>query len=326
MTTPSSEFRKWLLEKGWSPGEPLDAALAEELFEEVFERWIAPSLGPRLARSAIDHDRAERLDRLAAPAEAPGKTAFRLGLLGHPRTVRRDPGAGELELAWSLRRAFEIVAFLALAPEARAAKDELIEALWSDASAAAVRKNFHPTLSHARRTLGEGGELPADPILYARGVYRLNPAFEWWVDALELERLAARGRELEDGGELERAFETGLEAWRLYSGPLLLDEDAPWATGRREDLRREYLRVLRGVGRLGARLGRLTEALDAYRGVLLEEPFEERVHVSVMEIYARQGRRDLVRQQYVRLQDHLEELKVEPLAETQERYHELMLR
>ena len=59
--------------------------------------------------------------------------------------------------------------------------------------------------------------------------------------------------------------------------------------------------------------------------MLLEEPYEERIHLAMMELYARQGRRDLVRRQYVKLQERLlEELNVEPLEETQERYHQLM--
>ena len=44
-----------------------------------------------------------------------------------------------------------------------------------------------------------------------------------------------------------------------------------------------------------------------------------------MELYARQGRRDLVRRQFIRLQELLvDELNVQPLEQTQERYHQLM--
>ena len=54
----------------------------------------------------------------------------------------------------------------------------------------------------------------------------------------------------------------------------------------------EYLALLREVGDLASEHERLTEALDAYRSVLFEEPYEEHVHMKVMELYARQGRRD----------------------------------
>jgi DNA-binding SARP family transcriptional activator len=43
-----------------------------------------------------------------------------------------------------------------------------------------------------------------------------------------------------------------------------------------------------------------------------------------MAIYRRQGRRDLVRRQYVRLEELLKELGVEPLEETQECFQRWM--
>ena len=88
---------------------------------------------------------------------------------------------------------------------------------------------------------------------------------------------------------------------------------------------RLYLELLRDLGDLYLRLAKPEQALDAYRSVLLEDPLQERVHLSVMRIYANQGRRDLVRRQYDRLCVLLlEELGVEPMPETTREYHRLM--
>lgn len=275
--------------------------------------------------------------------QVPALPDFQLLLLGNPIVRRSRPSGRMTEADWRLRKAFETVAFLALAPGQRASKDELVEAVWREATPEAVRKNFHPMLSEARRALRT-----RDAIVFRQGVYLLNPELVWEVDAVELEHLVAAARDLgipdasdargdgahpglaaaEPGsaGEAEmRALELWRRAWDLYRGPLLAGLERPWIAPRREALGREYLRALRNAGRVAVRLGLDTLALDAYRSVLREEPYEEPSHVALMEIYARQGRRDLVLRQFSRLQEMLhQELGEEPCVETQERYHDLM--
>ena len=261
----------------------------------------------------------------AAPAsETPpsGTLRFSLQLLGQPVIRRIEPDGTEHELDWKLRRAFLSVAFLALAPDRRATKDQLVDAIWQGVSETGIAKNFHPTLSHARSTLGH-----RRVFAYNQGLYTLNPDLEWWIDCERFEELIQEGRRLLDGvdGDPARALDTWRSAWRLYRGELLYGVDAPWLAERRAVLCHEYVELLRSTGDLCVRLGRDPLALDAYRSLLLEEPFEERVHLAVMELYARQGRRDLVRRQFVRMQEQLlRELNVEPVEETQERYHQLM--
>ena len=261
-----------------------------------------------------------RRDRFS-PARG-GALRFSLQLLGQPRILRIDAAGEERELGWRLRRALLSVAYLALSPGHRAAKEELIDAVWHEVPEPAIRKNFHPTLSEARRTLG-----PRDVFIFRQGLYSFNPDFGWWIDSEQFRQRIAAGRRVlaQQPGEEQRALEAWLKAWSLYHGPLLAGLEAAWIQPLREALRQDYIEMLRGVGELAARLERRTEALDAYRSLLLEEPFEERVHLAVMELYSRQGRRDLVRRQFVRMQELLlEELNVEPLEETQERYHQLM--
>lgn len=246
---------------------------------------------------------------------------FELQLLGEPRVVRRL-GGERRELRWRLRRAFATVAYLALADGRRARKDELVEALWPDAGERVVRRNFHPTLSAARRTLSGGA---FDTLSYSQEVYALDPGVEWWIDTEAFTAACERGQEQRAAGHGATALDSWTTAWRLYRGPLLAPLDAAWIRAPRAELQRRYLVLLRRLGELAAELGRHTLAVDVYRTLLLEEPFEEPVHRALMELYAEAGRRDLVRRQYVRLQELLlEELSVEPSVETQERYHELM--
>lgn len=247
--------------------------------------------------------------------------AFSLLLLGPPVVRRIEPGGRPVELAWRLRKALQAVAYLALKPERRTDRDDLVEAIWPEASAEAIRKSFHPTLSDARRTLTGGRG--RNPIVFNQGVYALDPETEWEVDVESFRRQIAAGHELRET-DPAAAIAAWQAAWKLHRGPLMAGSEAPWIARRRDEARRDYLGLLKALGDLAVELERLTDALDAYRAVLLEEPYEEHLHIAVMELYARQGRRDLVRRQYVRLQDLLKELDVEPLDETQSSYHRLM--
>lgn len=247
---------------------------------------------------------------------------FSLVLLGPPVVWRLEPGGRRVELVWRLRKALQAVAYLALRPQRRTDRDDFVEAIWPEASAEAVRKSFHPTLSDARRTL-TGGRAGRNPIVFNQGIYALDPETEWQVDVEDFRRRIAAGRELRET-DPAAAFDAWKAAWTFHRGPVLAGSEAPWIVRCRDEVRREHLALLKGLGGLAMELGRLTDALDAYRAVLLEEPYEEHLHVAVMELYARQGRRDLVRRQYVRLQDLLKELDVEPLAQTQSSYQRLM--
>lgn len=160
-------------------------------------------------------------------------------------------------------------------------------------------------------------------ILFHQGVYVLAPEVDWRVDVELFRRGLAEGRAVREESP-ESALEAWRAAWSVYRGPFLAGHEAAWIGSVRETVREEYLALLRELGDLAAELGRALDALDAYRSLLFEEPYEEHVHMKVMELYARQGRRDLVRKQYVRLQDHLKELGVEPLEESQSCYHRLM--
>ncbi len=275
----------------------------------------APSLPTPLAGPAVTGPSEDQPSRVARPR-------FRIQLLGQPVVRRIDSDGREQVLSWRLRRALQSVAYLALASDRRATKEQLVDAVWHDASLSRIAKNFHPTLSEARRTLGY-----RDAFVYNQGLYTLNPELGWWIDCDRFSEFLEQGRRLSTGStsELKEALEVWLGAWKLYRGELLSGIEADWIRGPRAVFSREYIELLRDIGGLCARLGRLTQALDAYRSLLLEEPFEERVHLAVMELYARQGRRDLVRRQFVRMQELLQqELNVEPVEETRERYHQLM--
>ncbi|HEX4954457.1 MAG TPA: BTAD domain-containing putative transcriptional regulator [Thermoanaerobaculia bacterium] len=319
------------LQPAASPSAALDAliALIEGRRVEAPPGGLSPSdplivhlltfAGSGAARAASAGPATQAPTRQRAQAEQ----TFHARFFGDPRVFRLEAGQRQ-ELRWTLRRSLKMFSFLASQPDLSASRNQLIEAIWGDEPEEAIERNFHPTLTHLRRSLAlpSGG---APPLLLVAGTYRLNPDFDWLVDAAEFESLAQRGRQRLAAGDADAAAELWQAAWRLYGGPFLDSCEEPWVLSRRELLEQTYLQVLQGLGEIHQERGHNEPAMDAFRAALVIDPLQERVHLEVMRLYARQGRRDLVRHQYDRLSTILrQELGVEPLAETTAQFHRLM--
>lgn len=301
-----------------------------EAWIEGEERDRLPALlAAFLERERQRRQRSERPETRPAPA-APAVSegtmpVYSLGLLGSQVARRRDPDGTEVELDCRLKRAFQVLAYLASSPGLEAGREELMEAVWPTEGERTIDRNFHPTLSHLRRALEAGHKDEAPPLLFRKGVYRLNPDYVWEVDALEFERRAEEGRARLESGDAPGAAQSWESAWRLYRGPFLQGHYEGWVEARRENYQRLYLELLRDLGDLYVKLEKPEQAMDAYRSVLLEDQLQERIHLAVMRLYASQGRRDLVRRQYDRLCTLLlDELGVEPMPQTTREYHRLM--
>lgn len=305
------------------PRSPALAVLAGRALDLLLDRrpGLAAALRGRPDLPAGWRDRLEPVVPPPAPADG-----YRLELLGEGRVQRRERGR-ERELSWPLKRALKALAFLATSPGRRAGRGELEDALWPGADEDGIRRNFHPTLSHLRRSLEAGLERPwAPPLLLESGVYRLNPALSWRLDTERLERLLAAGEAALEVERVARAAQIWERARDLYRGPFLAGWDEAWIVTRRERYQRLWLELLRGLGEVYIRLGRVGEAIDLLRTVLIHDPLQERVHQALMEAYGRQGRRDLVHRQWERLVEQLSrELgDEEPMEATREAYQRLM--
>lgn len=319
-------------------GEAWEAIDARGLWVEGEERDRLPTLlAAYLERERQRRHRTDKPETRPAPAPPPvsagvagvagveGTPVYSLGFLGSPFARRRDPDGTEVELDCRLKRAFQVLAYLASSPGLEAGREDLMEAVWPTEGERTIDRNFHPTLSHLRRALEAGRKDETPPLLFRKGIYRLNPDLVWEIDALELDRLVEEGKTRLERGDAPGAAQSWESAWRLYRGPFLPGTYEAWVADRREKYQRLYLELLRDLGDLYLKLDRPEQAMDAYRSVLLEDPLQERVHLAVMRLYASQGRRDLVRRQYDRLCTLLlEELGVEPMPQTTRDYHRLM--
>ena len=98
-----------------------------------------------------------------------------------------------------------------------------------------------------------------------------------------------------------------------------------WAEEQRSYYREQYLRILELLAQTAQKAEDWARSLSLAQGILREDPFREDVHCMVMRAHARQGNRVAVREQYEALRKLLrKELGVEPAAETQRVYKELL--
>lgn len=241
---------------------------------------------------------------------------LRMHFLGPPEVFRARGADDWRPVSWRLHRALHCAAYLALLPDGGCPKDRMIHDLWPNQPRDVVAKNFHPTLSETRKALGGSGTL-----VHRQGRYSLHEELDIVLDTDQFLELAAQAAREDEPETRLRLLE---RAWQLYRGPLLEGIDGNWLLALRDRFHDKYIAVLRQAGALALDLQRYTAAMDALRSLLLADPFDEPAHVALIEVYGHIGRRDLVRRQYIKLQDQLKDLRVEPSAEAVSVYHRWM--
>jgi DNA-binding SARP family transcriptional activator/tetratricopeptide (TPR) repeat protein len=159
--------------------------------------------------------------------------------------------------AWGRRSAAGLVKLLALAPERRLHREQVIDALWPEVGVAEAGPRLHKAAHFARRSLGEqtsGVALRGDVVL-------LLPDDHVDVDAARFE---SEARSALEGGDADSAA----AVLDTYCGDLLPDDlYEPWAEEARERLRMLRADLLRRAGR--------------WEVLLQDDPMDEEAHVAL---------------------------------------------
>ncbi len=212
------------------------------------------------------------------------------------------------------RKTQALLTLLAMRPGREHTRDKLTALLWADADDVHARHSLRQALFGLRRALGqardalvEGETLSLDP----SGVD---------VDVVTFERLVAKGTPA-----------ALTEAASVYAGDLFdgvsIGEAAfeDWLRGERARLRETAITALSTLlaGQTGAET--TEEALQTAMRVLALDSLQEGAHRSLMQLYARQGRRaSALRQYQVCVELLRRELGVEPQSATRELYQTIL--
>jgi predicted ATPase/DNA-binding SARP family transcriptional activator len=167
---------------------------------------------------------------------------------------------------WRRRAAAGLVKLLALQPERRLRREQVIDALWPDLLLDEAGPRLHVAAHHARSALGS-----RDSVVLAGGTVMLLPDARVSVDVLEFDRTAQAARTTGDPEEAARAAD-------LYTGTLLPDDlYEPWAEEPRERLEIRHLELLRAAGR--------------YEELVEADPFDEEAQLVLVRDQLSHGER-----------------------------------
>jgi predicted ATPase/DNA-binding SARP family transcriptional activator len=225
----------------------------------------------------------------AARADADAPPALAVHALG-PFAMARD-GAALPPEALPAGKARELLLFLLLTP--RATKDQIGLALWPDASAAQVRNNFHVTLHHLRRALGdrkwvvfdeEGYRLERAPAPDAR----LDADVDDVLAAAEALRRASRRQATLPADALDAA-RAGLARFTGDLGEGAAAGD--WLTEHQDRVRAAWADGTQALALQLAAAGRHDEAAEALEALLARDPLREGAHRALMQAHAARGER-----------------------------------
>ncbi len=171
---------------------------------------------------------------------------------------------------------------LALAPNHRLYREQVMDLLWPDSGRSAASNNLRRVLHAARKVLdrAEGSRYLAS---YDEQLV-LCPNGDLWVDVEAFEEAAATAHR----GKDPAAYRAALD---LYAGDLLPgDRYEEWTEGRRQELRRLYLSVLVELAGLYEECGEHKRGIEPLQRAAAEEPTLEEAYAGLMRLYALLGR------------------------------------
>jgi DNA-binding SARP family transcriptional activator len=184
--------------------------------------------------------------------------------------------------SWRSRRAADLVKLLAMQPERRVHREQLMDALWPDLNAVAAGANFRKAVFYARRALGTESAIVSEGALVSL-----------WPDATVHCDLTALLRDANEA--LLSGSPAQCEAiLGAYSFDLLpADRYEQWTQEMRAKVRHVHLELLNGA--------------DRWREILDLDPTNEHAHRALMKQYLDAGKRREAIRQFEQLRDALRE-------------------
>ena len=274
---------------------------------------------PASAAPDAAHEQPLRLVPAAAPAQGAGTGAgsrpVRVSVLGPLRITAADG-----EIGVGLRKARELLAFLAVHGADGATGDAISEALWPGAPPGQGKRQRNIAIRKARELLrsSAGRDVPMWIIL-AADRYRLDPALieaDLWQfqAALETARTASTDQE---------RLAACQQAVSYYRGPLCDGAGYEWTEPYAENAR---LRALDAWTRIAGLLQDTDpeQALAALETALTHDPYNEYLYQQMMRLQAAAGRADAVRRTFELLQARLAGLGATPRSSTRQTMADLL--
>jgi len=193
-------------------------------------------------------------------------------------------------------------------------RSDICRAFWPELSAEQAVNVFHVTKRRLHKALSQ------DVLLHQDGFYRLNPEIPVYYDVLEFAQALVRGRD-ENTADRISAWQTAID---LYRGPFLQNHDEPWIQARRVQYRIGYIEALSQLAEIWLQRDRPEQALALYQKAAAEDTLNEMMHRTILQLYAKLGRRSEAAAYYQALVGEFQRERMPVSLETQALYKTIM--
>ncbi len=194
-------------------------------------------------------------------------------------------------------------------------RSEICGTFWPDLDSDQAVNVFHVTKRRLHKALG------FDVLVHQDGYYQINPESRVEYDVERFVTALVKGRQ-------STSYTEGLPYWQeaaeLYRGPFLQGHTESWIKERREDFQAGYLEAMTNIAKVRLEEGREEQALALLLRAASENDTYEPIHREIMKLYARLGRRSEAAGHYQRLIDTLRSNGLQPSAQTQSVYADIM--
>lgn len=198
-------------------------------------------------------------------------------------------------------------------------RDELIDAIWPDASPAELETSFSAILSKLRAAMRKLGWARSDAgidVLASSVVIRFPP--HTWIDVEAATHAIDEAEGALRAGEASKAWGFSNVAIAIARRPFLMNYDAPWIDAKRARMNALLVRGLECMALVSESSGDLALAIQYVTETIEREPFRESAYQHLMRLHAAKGNRAEALRVFYRCRELLrEELATEPSAETQ---------
>lgn len=197
---------------------------------------------------------------------------------------------------------------------------------WGDASEARARHSLNTAVWRLRQWL--------DPLQVRRSSFLLveeeqiafNPASPHWLDTAEFEQRITWAREMNLAAPDQAAASLNRAA-DLYRGDLMEGCYADWCLAERARLQQLFLKALVHLMVYHGARRDYAQAITFAQRLLQDEPLREDVQRELMKLFVLDDQPAEALLQYRRCEAALaQELGIEPMPETQELFHQLILK
>lgn len=231
--------------------------------------------------------------------------------------------AGQPVTLCSNRNAQVIFRYLVAQSCFSAPAEKLVAVIWPEDEPEIARNKLHIAISALRRSLHAGlSHIHGQGYLVCHNhVYSLSPVAMIHTDVEAFQLYYQRGRRSSE--ERVVFYE---KACQLYTGPFLSEDlYADWSFFLREQFNQIYLTMCRALVTHYFEIHRYEEAARWATLILAQDRCDEAAHRQLMQIYAAQGIRSKVIQQYHHCEHILQrELGIQPLQTTTQLFQNLV--